>query len=192
MKFSVLLVIALTAQGCGAGNSPLMPTSSGCRNGFGLGPTVSGLTFPAQGPIDIKVGETTEFAVVLDPPRVEYCSTSYRSYEKFAYLKWEWNAPLVDTGVVLPPSDGPVELSISSCQCSLFGEPVWKGKSSTVVIGHWEQRAWLTASQTVTFKVTGIGAGSTRVSVFAYTTPPFGDLDGGDAAFGSIEIRVVR
>lgn len=205
MRFPALLFVAFAVTGCGLGSSPVAPTSNGCSSFFssGLGPTVSGLTFSAQGKVspygfslnDINQGETTEFSVVLGPPRVEYACGNSKQFNKFEYLRWDWNSmttgPILQEFYVLaPPSYVPVAVSIVSCQCSLFGEPEWKHNNTNRASGHWEQRAWLPASQTVTFRVTGTGAGWARVPVFAYTGKPTGGVDGGEAASGSVEVTV--
>jgi hypothetical protein len=208
MKFTVLLIVGLAATGCGIGSSPLAPAFDGCTSswsGGGLGPTVSGFTLSAQGAAsrywlslkDIIEGETTDFAVVLEPPRIEYACGKSEQLNKFEYLRWDWNSmttgPIVqEFGVLAPPSYVPVAVTIASCQCSLFGGPEWKHNNTNRASGHWEQRAWLTASQTVTFRVTGIGAGSTRITLYAHTGKPTGGVDGSSAASGAVAIRVVR
>lgn len=184
MRFTALLIVALAATGCGIGSSPVTPTSNGCTSSWsGLGPTVSGFTLSAQGAVSrywlslkpINQGESTEFSVGLGPPRIEYACGKTEQLNKFEYLRWDWTS--LTTGPI------PIAVTIASCQCSLFGEAEWKQ-------GHWEQRAWLNASQTVTFKVTGTGAGSARITVFAHTGKPTGGVDASSAAFGSVDVVV--
>ena len=59
----------------------------------------------------------------------------------------------------IPPQDGPVNVRAETCACSPWSGPEWTTNPNTnVANGKWEQRAWLSGPQTVTFSLTGVHA----------------------------------
>jgi hypothetical protein len=87
-------------------------------------------------------------------------------------MKWSWNSLTVG-GDPTVPQIGPVDATIASCNCRLFGEPHWdvafalRGGNA-----QWNQRAWLDGEQRVDLEIRGISPGSTTVFVTGFVGPP--------------------
>ena len=192
LGFGLLLVLlTLAAQGCRESSSgPIGPTFD-----CGLfGPPVSGLTFGRTSPVDVKLAASTQVPVTVDRPR-SYCGRS-PDYEKFVYISWSWNhasegplQPVIGRHMIAPRA-GPIDVTLESCQCALFGEPVWTAELSNPPAGHWEQRAWLSGPQTMTFVVRGTEAGATLFSVTAFVAGPCGNRDCASFALSGLDIQV--
>ena len=177
-------VAMLMLVACG-GDTPVTPSRSSCGNagdafgtGFG-GPVVSGFTLdtstlPNEGKgITLRVGERALVRVNVGHPSL---TNSCQSFPTFAYMQWSWNWTRDAAGqdVIDRPRIGPVDVTVVSCQCRLFGEPYW----TAVVLPlngtpHWEQRAWLDGAQKVELEVRAISPGSTSVFEVGFAGPPF-------------------
>jgi hypothetical protein len=81
-------------------------------------------------------------------------------------MKWSWNRREVAQEPTVIPKTGPIDMTVVSCNCRLFGEPYWTG-------GYWEQRAWLDGEQTVEFEVRAVSAGSTSLAITGFSGRPF-------------------
>lgn len=194
LGFGLLLVLlTVGAQGCRESSiGPISPTTSSCSL---FGPPVSGLRLGRTGSPDLKLGASTPLPVTLDRPRID-CGR-WPEYEKFIYISWTWNGasegPLQpETGRhLIAPRAGPIDVTVESCQCALVGEPVWTADLSNLPNGHWEQRAWLSGPQTMTFLVRGTEAGTTLLFVAAFVSGPCGNIDCGPYAFSALSIQVL-
>jgi hypothetical protein len=82
-------------------------------------------------------------------------------------MKWSWNFREVAS-----PQTGPVEMTVVSCNCRLFGGPYWND-APTGGTPHWDQRAWLDGEQTVEFEVRAVSAGSTILFITGFVGRPF-------------------
>jgi len=97
-------------------------------------------------------------------------------------MKWSWNhTEVASQESKVTPQTGPIDVTVVSCNCRLFGEPYWN-PAATGGAPHWEQRAWLDGEQTVEFEVRAVSAGSTSLSITGFigqpfpTTNPVGDV----------------
>lgn len=189
----LLLLLTLAAEGCDKSSSgPIGPTISDC----GLfGPLVSGVRLGRTDPLVVKLAASTQLLVTFDRPRID-CGR-WPQYEKFVYVSWTWNhasegplQPEIGRHLIAPRA-GPIDVTVESCQCALFGEPVWTAERSNPPSGHWEQRAWLSGPQTMTFLVRGAEAGTTLLFVTAFVSGPCGDRDCAPFALSALSIQVL-
>jgi hypothetical protein len=180
---AALAMLMLVA--CG-GDVPVTPSTSSCGNGGDLlgtgfgGAAVSGFTLdtstlPNEGKgVTLRVGERALVRVNVGHPSP---SNSCQSFPAFAYMKWSWNLAPVGTSpqdAINTPRTGPVEVTVASCSCRLFGEPYWTAVVLPLTATpQWEQRAWLDGEQRVELQVRAISPGSTLVFVTGFVGSPF-------------------
>jgi hypothetical protein len=87
-------------------------------------------------------------------------------------MQWSWNWTRVTGDAKGVPQDSPVDVTVVSCTCRLFGEPYWN-PGATGGTPHWEQRAWLDGKQKVELELRAISPGSTSVFVTGFVGAPF-------------------
>lgn len=146
----------------------------GFGTGFG-GATVSGLmldrsTLTNDGlGVTLRMGERARVRVTVGSPSV---SSSCRSFPAFTYIGWSWNWMTASQEPKSVPQQGPIDMTVVSCSCRLFGEPYWND-GPTGGTPHWEQRAWLDGTQTLEFEIRAVSPGSTSLFISGYPGPPF-------------------
>jgi hypothetical protein len=169
----------VTSAACGGGTSVAPSTPCISNRGPIFGFTVDRSTLTGGVGVNLRIGERARVRVTVERPSItNFC----QSPPAFTYMKWTWNWRQ-DTSQEskVTPQTGPIDVTLVSCNCRLFGEPYWN-PGATGGAPFWEQRAWLDGEQTVEFDVRAVSVGSTPLSVTGFigqpfpTTNPVGDV----------------
>ena len=187
MFVGAVVVAAATAIDCGKDTQ--VDPSPTCASGFG--PLVTGFeVVDRSGPgFGLRVGEITRLSLKVGRPRG---NNSCEQSPRFVYMKWTWNYPR-GTNFSREPTLGPIDVTIGSCRCTLFGEPQWN-VGPTGGQPHWEQRAWLEGEQTLELEVRGVSVGGTSLSIVAFVGPPSSNplIDNGTYQLHSLSVSVTQ
>jgi hypothetical protein len=120
--------------------------------------------------VNLRIGERAKVRVMVERPSV---TNSCQSPPTFTYMTWTWNfTEVTSQEPKLTPQTGPIDMTVVSCNCRLFGEPYWN-PAPTGGAPHWEQRAWLDGQQTVEFEIRAVSVGSTSLSIIGFIERPF-------------------
>jgi hypothetical protein len=171
----MLVGASLMGVACG-GEPPVSPSCGGGSSfgGFGgqpvFGFTLDMTTLPVTGlGVTVRVGERARVGFAVGPTSV---TVGCETVREFSYLGWSWNQLVTGHDATIAQT-GPVDVTVVSCRCRLFGDPYWDADlARRGGTPYWRQRAWLDGDQRVELEVLGISPGMTRVNVTAFARLP--------------------